>query len=136
MTCEFSGLARYGCEPRRLGKLGAYAADDGLRAHGKSAVAQDGVELRFLHGGLEDQQRFQLCIAILLDDEYRRMRFQEGFDVAVERKRLDAQVIDADFLPAENVERLADGAVAAAETHYPDFVAPLAHHHGFGQVFR
>src|SRR5580658_7794516 len=120
MTCEFSGLARHGREPRRLGELGANAADDGLGGHGKSAVAQDGVELRFLDGGLQGQKRLQLCVAILLDDEYRRMRFQKCFDVAVEGKRLDAQVIDADFLPAENIERLANGAVATAETHDPD----------------
>src|SRR5277367_6315715 len=103
MTCEFSGLARHGGEPRRLGELGADAADDGLCGHGKSAVAQDGVELRLLDGGLQDQKGLQLRIAILLDDEYRRMRFEKCFDVAVERKRPDAQVIDADVLAAENV---------------------------------
>src|SRR6266436_6366712 len=98
-----SMLARYRRQPRRLGEFRPNSIDDGFGRDRESAVTQDGIELRLLHRGFERQQRFQLRVAVLLDDEDRRMRFQEGFDLGVERKCLDTEVIHFDFLPPEHV---------------------------------
>src|SRR6266849_10616780 len=95
---DSSILARYCRQPRRLGELCSNNIDDGVGRHRASAVAQDGVELRLLHRGLERQQRLQLTVAILLNDENGRMRFQEGFDVVIERECLDPKIVHADFL--------------------------------------
>src|SRR5450631_2466055 len=77
-------------QARRFGELRSNTVDDGLGRHRESAVTQDGEQLRLLHRGLESQEGFQLRIAVLLDDEDGRVRFQEGFDVVIEWKRLDA----------------------------------------------
>src|SRR5258708_21138522 len=129
-------LARYRGQRRRLGELGSNAVDDGLGRYRESAVAQDGVELGLLHRGLERQQRFQLSVAVLLDDENGRMRFQEGFDVVVERECLAPKLIPADFLGPEDVERFANCAVATAEAHDADVVSARSYHDGFGQILR
>src|ERR1700733_1692625 len=50
-----SGLSRNGGQARRLGEFGADAIDDRVGRHRESAVAQYGIELRFLHRGLESQ---------------------------------------------------------------------------------
>src|SRR5258708_10490508 len=118
----------------RLGELGSNAVDDGLGRYRESAVAQDGVELGLLHRGLERQQRFQLSVAVLLDDENGRMQFQEGFDVVVERKCLDPKIIHADFLAPEAVERFANCAVATPESNNADVVSARSFHDGFGQL--
>src|SRR5271166_1321573 len=83
-----------GRQPRRIGKGCPDAVDDGFAGHWKPAVAQDGLQLGLVHGGLESQQRTQLSIAILLDDENRGMQAQEAFDFEAEWEGLDAQVID------------------------------------------
>src|SRR5260370_29681771 len=127
---DSSILAGYRRQPRRLGELGSNAVDDGLGRYRESAVAQDGVELGLLHGGLERQQRFQLSVAVLLDDENGRMRFQEGFNVVVERECLDPKIIHADFLAPDDVERFANCAVAAAKAHDTDAVPARSYHDG------
>src|ERR1700722_12792655 len=96
------GLARHRRQARHLGELGPNFIDDGVGRHGKTAVAQDGEQLRFFHRGLERQQRFELRVAILFDDENGGMRFQEGFDVVVEREGLDAQIVHLDLLPSQH----------------------------------
>ena len=101
---------------------------------GKPAVAQDGLELGFVDGGLEGQERAQLRVAILLDDEDRRMQTQEALDVVPEREGLDAQVIDVDFLAREHIDRLAHRAVAAADAHDADLAVALADQFGLGHV--
>src|ERR1700678_4510999 len=135
MLCS-SILSRYRGQPRRLGELRSNAVDDGFGRHRQPAVAQDGVEFRLLHRGLERQQRSQLSVAVLLDDENSRMGLQKSFNVAIERKRLDPQIVHLDFLPPEDIERFTNGTVAAAEAHDADFVAALAYHDGLGQVLR
>src|ERR1017187_5196990 len=57
--CDSLALARNRGQPRRLGELGSNTIDDGLGRHRESAVAQNGIELRLLHGGLERQEGFQ-----------------------------------------------------------------------------
>src|SRR5882724_3056525 len=113
-------------QPRRLGELCSNSIDDGIGRHREAAVAQDGIELGLLHRGLERQEGFQLRVAVLFNDENRRMRFQEDFNIAIERKCFDTQVIHIDFLPPEDVERLANRAVATAEAHYSHFVPAFA----------
>ena len=136
MTCDSQVLRGTAVRRGASASFARMPLTIGLGGHGKSAVAQDGKQLGFLHGGLERQQRLQLRIAVLFDHEDGRVRLQESFDVAVEGKGLDAQIVHVDLLPPENVERLADCAVAAAEADDSDFIAALAHQHGSRQVFR
>src|ERR1700722_13618300 len=53
--CFSSSLSRNRGQARRLGELRADAVDDRVGRHRESAVAQDGMELRLLHRGLESQ---------------------------------------------------------------------------------
>src|ERR1700679_2500267 len=64
------------------------------------------------------------------------MQTQEALHLVIERKGLDAQIIDRDLMPREHVDRLAYRAVAAADAHDADLVVPGADDLGFWHVAR
>src|SRR5687768_9147085 len=84
-----------------------------VRAHRKPAVVADRLQLRERDARLEREQAAQLTVPVLLDDEVRVVRFEEGAHVGAEWERADAHVVDGDTFPGKRVERLHARRVAA-----------------------
>src|SRR5262245_47781469 len=71
------------------------SVDDALRGDRQPAVVQDGAQLLLVDRCLQRQERTQLRIAVLLDDENDLVLVEELRDLAAEREGADAHVVDA-----------------------------------------
>ena len=76
------------------------------RGDRRAVVVQDRHQPRRVHLLLGRQQRAQLRIAILLDDEHGLVRGDERIDRGRERERADAQRVDRDALRLQRLEGL------------------------------
>ena len=76
--------------------------------------------LRFGH-----QQRLQLRVAVLLDDEHMLVLLEELPHLLAERERADAAVVGVDALGRQPVERLRRSAASQLPTATTPTAAPL-----------
>src|SRR5258708_20609920 len=83
-------------------------------AQGEPPVHEERAKAFFRDRRFGDEQRLELRIAVLLDDEIGRVLVDERLDALVERESANPHVVGEDALLAERVHRLAPGAVAAA----------------------
>src|SRR5665213_2456129 len=93
------------------------AIDDVARAERKSAVYQHGAQFVFRDAGLEREERPELRIAILLDNEADLVFSEERFDSRVEWKTAQAHEIAHDAALGQYVERFANGRIATAQSY-------------------
>src|SRR5690606_5624233 len=110
--------------------FGKYAVDDHRGRHRQAGVVQDRAQLRLVDGRFECQKTPELRIAVLLDDEDERVLSQELFDFLTERERADAHVVRVNAATFEQVQRLADRAIAASDRHDADVVRVAAFEDG------
>ena len=83
------------------------AVEDVARRDRHAVVMQDRAQAALVHAGLQRQQRAQLRVAILLDDEIELMRLEKLLDFLAERKAAHAHVVDLDALSRQAQLRLA-----------------------------
>src|SRR6266480_2642472 len=83
------------------------AGHDVSAAERESAVEEHGAKTLFGHAGFGDEQRFELRVAVLLDDEVGSVAVDERLDLVAEGKRSDAHVIGDDPSLAELDDRFA-----------------------------
>jgi hypothetical protein len=86
-----------------------------LRRHRQATVVQQRAQLFLGHARLERQQRAQLRIAILLDDEQQPVIGQELLDFLAEREGAHAHVVHLHAARMQDVERLVHGAIRTAD---------------------
>jgi hypothetical protein len=79
-----------------------------------ASVGERGAEFFLGHGGFEQQQRAELGVAILFDDEAEFVLGEERFYFGAEGEASDAQVVGGDALVVQDFQSFADGGVAAA----------------------
>src|SRR5579871_3278620 len=96
------------------------AVIDIARRNRHAVVVQDRSQPALLDAGLEDQQRAQLRITVLLHYEIGRVRLQELLDLLTEREAAYAHVVGLNPLRLEALTRFLHGTIAAAERHDTD----------------
>ena len=122
-----SGSRRAACGARRsrspLLQLTGDPVDDMIAAQRESTVDQQGGEI-LPHRCLHDEERAELGVPVLLDDEVTLVRGEERLHPLVEREAPDAHVVGLDAARFKRLQALAHGAVAAAEGDDAEFPRP------------
>ncbi len=143
------------------GSVRTDAVHDGIAGHRKAAVAQDGFELRLVDRGLERQERAQLRVAILLDDEEQLACRLRNFSTSSLKGKALARACSRRPTPGGRARAMAsrtapsqlpmrhdpDLAVALGEDHRACgtssvrrsptcFIQPVEHHLVFGRSLR
>jgi len=96
----------------------AIAIDDEACGDRRAVVVQHRLQLRGVDLLLGDDQRAQLRVAVLLDDEDGLVRDDERIDRGAERERPHAQRVDVHALGLQRVERLVHRRAGRAEVHH------------------
>src|SRR6185295_15247774 len=91
-----------------------HSIDDALRGDRESTVVQDRTQSRLRDRSLERQQRTQLCIPVLFDDEDDFVSVEEVVDFLTEREGTDAHVVHTHAACLQDIECLAYRSVGAA----------------------
>src|SRR5579883_2111867 len=99
----------------QLSQLTGNSIGDALGAERESAVDADAAQLVLGDSGFQQQQRFHLRIAVLLDDEVELVIVEELLHAFREGKRADPHKIGGNTARIQNVQRLADRRVASAQ---------------------
>src|SRR5579871_3985095 len=79
--------------------------DHAFRAQRKSAIDENALQTVLTEVGFKHQQRAQLAVPILLDDEVYIVRIEKRFDGHIEREPAEAHEIGSDSARSENVKR-------------------------------
>src|SRR6185503_5077059 len=98
-------------------------------------VHENRVEAILADGGFGNEQRLQLRVAVLFDDEIFRVSVDERVDAFIEGGGANAHVVDGNAFGAAHVHGLAHGAVTPAERNQPDGSALLIAYDGGGHRF-
>src|SRR5579863_4178430 len=93
-----------------------YLFDHVARAERKTAVHQYRAQLFFRHAGFKRQQRTQLRVAILFDDETELALFEESLHRLVERESTHPEKVRGDAARGQDVDRLPHRRIAAAKS--------------------
>src|ERR1700733_16155781 len=88
------------------------AVNDVLGAERIPTVRKHRLELLLGDGRLECQERAQLCIAVLLDDDDRLVRIEKRADRGAEWEPANTHVVRCDVAAAEELDRLEHGELA------------------------
>ncbi len=91
-------------------------------------VHQHRAQILLGYSGLENQQRAQLRVAVLLDHETDVVAVQEGFDIGIKREAAYPHVVGAHAPSGQIVECLPDRQVAAAKGDDSDAVSLIPYH--------
>src|ERR1039458_7495790 len=113
--------------PLSVRQLAHDALNDVVRTERESSVDEHGTQFVLGDAGLDSEQRSELRVSILFDDEAEVMVVKKLPDVRGEGESSDPDVVDRNAGVTEQVDRLADGEIAAADGHDADCctVAPL-----------
>src|ERR1035438_7799754 len=108
-------------------QLARNALNDVPRAERKSSVDEHGAHFVLGDARLDREQRSELRVSVLFDDETDVMVVEELPDVRREWESSDPNEVDGNAGVTEEGDRLADGEIAAADRHDTDrgTVAPL-----------
>src|ERR1035441_10959330 len=106
--------------PGSVLQLASNALNDLLRAERESSVDEYGAQFVLRDACLNHQQRSELCVSVLFDDETDVMVVEELPDVRGEGKSSDPNEVDGKSGVTEEGDRLADGEVTAADRHDTD----------------
>src|ERR1017187_9481484 len=98
-------------------QLARDAINDVLRAERQSCVDEHGAQFALGDARLDREQRSELRISVLFDDETDVMVVEEFKDGRREGESSDPNEVDGNAGVTEEADRLADGEIAAAHRH-------------------
>src|SRR5665648_133237 len=101
-------------------QLARDALNDVLCAERESSVDEHGAQFVLGDARLDREQRSELRVSVLFDDETEVMVVEELLDDRRERESSDPNEVDGDAGVTEEADRLADGEIAAADRHDAD----------------
>src|SRR5258706_6298718 len=104
---------------QRRDDLGDFLLDE-ARGDRRAVVMQHGDERGRVDAGVVDEQRLQLCVAVLLHHEHLGVRLHEVEDLVLEREGADAQRVDEDVLLRERLESLVHRGTGTSIKDHPE----------------